>query len=333
MFDKIKIMEMKILGNTNITVTPFGMGVLTIGPSQLDRSLEEGARLIRYAMEQGVSFLDTAESYRTYPYIKRALKELERSFAGGALPRPVVSSKSLAQDYKGMNRSIQDCRAALGLDQIDIFLLHEVVQAPDFKNRSGAWACLQDAKAKGYVKAVGISTHHVDTALEAVNTPGIDILFPLINFRSMGIRKDKTEGTREEMETAICKAAERGIGVFAMKALGGGNLVREYIQALDYVTALPGIQSVMLGFGCKKDVDDAVAYFEGRLTEDYIPDVSKKRMFVDRGDCAGCGACISHCTSKAISFDDEGIAVIDAQKCIMCGYCVPVCPTRAMLFL
>ena len=41
-------MELKKLGNTDIWVTPIGFGVLTIGKTQLNLSLEEGARLIRY---------------------------------------------------------------------------------------------------------------------------------------------------------------------------------------------------------------------------------------------------------------------------------------------
>ena len=309
------------------------MGVLTIGPSQLACSLEEGAHLIRYAVERGIGFLDTAEFYQTYQYIKRALKTLEPSFGSGALPRPVIASKSLAQNYDDMSRAIEDCRKALDLDRIDIFLMHEVLQPPDFESREGAWSCLQDAKAKGLVKAVGISTHHADAAELAVETPGIDILFPLINFKGLGIRKGDGEGTREEMASAIGAAAECGIGVFSMKAFGGGNLVRDYVKALDYVTGLKGVQSVMIGLGCKKDVDDALSYFEGRMQKDYVPDVSKKRMFIDRGDCIGCCACVRYCTSKAISYGDDGIALVDTQKCIMCGYCVQACPTRALLFL
>jgi len=319
-------MEKRVLGNTDIAVTPFGMGVLTIGPTQLACSLDEGARLVRYAIEQGIDFLDTAEFYQTYHYIRRALSRSD-------LPRPVIASKSLAEDYDSMSRAIENCRIELDIDQIDIFLLHEVVQSPDFENRIGAWACLIDAKAKGLVKAIGISTHHACAAAEAVNTPGMDILFPLINFQGLGVRKGDSEGTREEMEKAINAAAEAGIGVFTMKAFGGGNLVKDYVKALDYVTGLPGVQSVMIGFGCRKDVDDAVAYLEGRMPKDYTPDVSKKRMFVDRGDCIGCGSCVRYCTSMAITFGEDGIAEVDTSKCILCGYCVPVCPTRALLFL
>jgi len=219
------------------------------------------------------------------------------------------------------------------MDQIDIFLLHEVKQPPGLIGRSGAWACLQDAKAKGLVKAIGVSTHHVDAALEAVGTPGVDILFPLINFKGLGIRKGDGSGTREEMEGAIRAASEKGIGVFVMKAFGGGNLSSDYICALDYVRGLPGVDSVMIGMGCGRDVDDAVAYFENRLPKDFVPDVSRKRMFIDRGDCEGCGACVRRCMSNAILIDDEGIAVIDEKACILCSYCAAVCPTRALIML
>jgi len=321
------------LGKTNIEVTPVGMGVLTIGSSQLDQPLEEGASLVRYAIEKGINFFDTAENYDTYHYIREALKNLEPAFASGALPRPVIASKSHAYSEGDMRRAIEGCLSELGLDCIDVFLLHEVFAPPDFENRSGAWACLKDAKAEGLVKAIGVSTHHSDAAFQAAETPGMDLLFPLINFQGVGIRKGKDPGEKEEMEAAIQKAADNGVGVFAMKALGGGTLVRDYVKALDYVTALPGMQSVMMGFGCEKDVDDAIAYFEGKLPEGYVPDFSQKRMFVDRSDCAACGACIKRCTSEAISFDCDGIAFVDTKKCILCGYCVPACPTRAMLFL
>ena len=326
-------MDKKRLGKTDIFVTPVGMGVMTIGPTQLALSLEGGARVVRYALEQGINFLDTAEYYRTYSYMRRAFDDLTPAFSQGALPRPVVASKSLATDYHGMRRAIEDCRAALNLDQIDIFLLHEVRQAPDLESRSGAWACLQDAKAKGHVKAAGVSTHHVDAVAEALDLPGMNILFPLINFRGLGVRKGEAPGTKEEMESAIISAAERGAGVFVMKPFGGGNLVRDYRTALDYVTALSCVDSIMIGMGCQKDVDDAIAYFENRLPADFVPDVARKRMFVDRGDCEGCGACVNYCTSKAISLDSEGIAVVDTDSCVLCGYCTPVCPTRALIML
>lgn len=326
-------MDMKPLGNTGIAVTPVGMGAMTIGHSRLALSLEAGASVVRYALERGINFIDTAESYNAGHYVKRALKALAPAFSSGILPRPVVVSKSSAHGHDGMRRAVDQCRAAMDLDQIDIFLLEGVRQAPDFAGRCGAWDCLQEAKAKGRVRAIGISTHDVDAAAEAVRVPGMDILFTLINYQGLGISKGGGPGDREDMEKAILEASAQGIGVFTMRALGGGSLARNYKEALDYASALPGSASVMIGMGSGKDVDDAVAYFEGRLPEAFVPDAQRKHVFIDRGSCAGCGDCVRYCTSKAIRLDEEGIAAVDYNVCVLCGFCAPVCPSHALILL
>ena len=64
------------LGNTDIYVSPVSFGVLTMGRSQLDLPLEEGADLIRYALSRGINFFDTAQYYETYPYIKNVSGDL-----------------------------------------------------------------------------------------------------------------------------------------------------------------------------------------------------------------------------------------------------------------
>ncbi|MEM1994146.1 MAG: 4Fe-4S binding protein [Nitrososphaerales archaeon] len=51
---------------------------------------------------------------------------------------------------------------------------------------------------------------------------------------------------------------------------------------------------------------------------------------VDKGLCISCGACISPCPSKAISFDENLDIEIDAKRCIGCGICVKACPRRAI---
>jgi len=51
---------------------------------------------------------------------------------------------------------------------------------------------------------------------------------------------------------------------------------------------------------------------------------------VDRGLCISCGACISPCPSRAISFDQSLDIEIDAKRCIGCGICVRACPRKAI---
>ncbi|MDR2610231.1 MAG: aldo/keto reductase [Clostridiales Family XIII bacterium] len=319
-------MEKHILGNTGIEVTPVGMGVLTVGRTQLNYSVEHGAELVRYALERGINFLDTAEYYETYPQIRLALKT-----AAATVQVPVIASKSLARDYRGMLAAVEDYRRTFDRDVADIFLLHEVREAPDFESRAGAWECLNDLKAKGIIRAIGLSTHHVDAAKLNAELAESDILFPLINKYGLGIRHGAGAGTAKEMAAAIRRNAERGKGVFAMKAFGGGNHVADYRAALDYVRDLPGISSIMVGLGTPEEVDRLIEYAENRLADNYAPDISEKTMRIDAGDCEGCGACIKRCPNKAISLSPAGVAEIDSAVCLTCGYCAPVCPTRALI--
>ncbi len=62
------------LGNTGIEVSRLCFGSLTMTPFQANLTTEEGAYLIEYAYSRGINFLDTAEIYDNYHYIRRALK-------------------------------------------------------------------------------------------------------------------------------------------------------------------------------------------------------------------------------------------------------------------
>lgn len=316
-------MEKKLLGQTSIAVTPVGFGVLPIGNTQLNLPLEQGAHVIRYALERGINFLDTAQYYETYCYIRAALK--------GTNYDPVISSKCLGTSYAEMSNAIEEARQKLDRDVIDIFLLHEVRHDNDFENRMGAWECLNEAKIKGIIKAVGVSTHHVDVAKKMAGISECDVLFPLINFMGLGIRCGSGPGSKDDMADAIVANHKRGCGVFVMKAFGGGNLTGHYQEALDYVYGLEGVDSVMIGFGSPKEVDDFFLYRSGRMEKCYNPDTTGKRMHIDQGDCEGCGLCITRCPNHAIFKNERGLAEINYDICLTCGYCAPKCPVRAII--
>lgn len=306
-------------------VTPVGFGVLTVGNTQLDLPIDEGAAIVRYALERGINFLDTAQYYETYPYIKKALK--------GSSFDPVISSKCLLKTYDEMKLAVEQARREMDRDLIDIFLLHEVRADPDLDDRKGAIEYLLEAKAKGLVKAIGVSTHHVDVAERVALIPEFDILFPLINFKGIGIRRGSGSATKEEMAAAIKKSADNGQGVFAMKVFGGGVLIDSYQEAINYARNLPGITSMMIGFGSVDEVDRIIEMAEGTIDPAYKPDVSKKKIWIDQGDCEGCGTCLERCPNHAIYKNESGIANVHYDVCITCGYCAPVCPVRAIIMI
>lgn len=315
-------MKKNRLGNTDLYVSEVGMGVLTIGGSQLNLELDEGAKIIKYALSKGINFFDTAQYYETYHFLREALKDVDE--------KPIICSKCLGWTYEEMEYAIDEALRELDLEVIDIFLMHEV---RPIENRRNAWQALLDAKEAGKVKYIGISTHHIDVVENYTERDDIDVIFPLINFDGLGIRKGDGFGTSQEMAKAIKKASEQGIGIFAMKVFGGGHLTKDYITALDYVYNLPGIDSMMIGFGKTSEVDQAVSYVNGQLPKDFKADVLNKKTYIEPGNCEGCGACIARCPNDALYFGVNGTAEVNHDLCLTCGYCAPVCPVRAIILL
>ncbi|MGE5578745.1 MAG: aldo/keto reductase [Bacillota bacterium] len=315
-------MRTTTLGKTGLSVSELGFGVLPMGPNQFGLSPEAGGELIARAVRGGVNFLDTAQSYRTYPHIKNALDRL-----GDKAKGVIISTKSAAASYEDMEKAVLEAREALGRDVLDIFHLHAArVDRTVFQSRAGALRCLTDMKAKGIVRAVGISTHSVDVVRAAATLDEIDVIFPIINSIGMGI----LHGTREEMEQAIKEAWERGKGLFAMKALAGGNLLGSREEAFAYVRSVPGISSVAVGMVQMDEVEMNLRIFNGEAVPQGLAErtMKTKRLLV-QPFCIGCGSCVKTCPNAAMTLVD-GKARNDKAKCILCGYCAPVCPQFAI---
>ena len=308
------------LGKTGITVTEMCFGALPIGPLQANISVEKGAKLIRAALEKGINFIDTAEVYKTYPHIKKALE--------GHYREVIIATKSSAKRYQEMEQSIKGALTSLNRTYIDIFLLHAARVTPSvFEEREGALQCLKDYKAKGILRAIGISTHVVEVVRRAAEIKEIDIIFPIINKLGIGI----VGGSIEDMIKAISDAHKAGKDLYAMKALGGGHLIDQLEEAFNFVRKIQGISSIAVGMVNQEELELNIKIFNNEeipqelFTQKIRPN---KRLFIS-SFCKGCGACIKTCPNNALSLENEK-AVVDHKLCILCGYCNPVCPEFAI---
>ena len=303
-----------VLGKTGIEVSRLCFGALTMSPLQCDMPPERGAELILYAYERGVDFVDTAEYYRNYAHIKPALARE---------PSIKVAAKAYCYDRKTAAESFENAMRGLGRDYIDIFELHEQEDIHTLRGHREALDYLNEQKVKGRIGAVGVSTHHVECVHAAVYFGGIDVIFPLINIAGLGIQG----GTREGMEREIVRAADAGIGLYAMKALGGGNLLGRREEAIAYALSLPGISSVAVGMQSEDEIDCNVALFNGlKPAQDVVRRIAKseRRLLIDDW-CEGCGRCVKRCGQGALSLVN-GKSHVDKSKCVLCGYCAGVCP-------
>ena len=315
-------MQYNVLGDTGIRVSQLCFGVLPMGPNQFGLSPEEGGELIREGILSGINFLDSAQSYRTYPHIRRALDSL-----GANRDEVVIATKSAASTYDEMKAAVEEARAALDREVIDIFHLHAArVDANVFKHREGALECLVDCKARGVIRAVGVSTHSVSAVRAAMDVGEIDVVFPIINKEGLGI----LHGTKEDMEIAIQEASLKGKGVYGMKALGGGNLLGDREGAIDYVRNLPGVSSVAIGMINHDELAMNLRVFNDlEVPEDLAEATVRRKNLIVQVFCKGCGRCVEICPNMAMEVVD-GKARNGASKCILCGYCAPVCPEFAI---
>jgi len=317
---EFKNMKKYSLGKTGIKVTELCFGVLPIGPLQANISVEKGAKLIRTALERGINFIDTAEAYKTYPHIRKALE--------GYNDEVIIATKSSAKTYEKMEQSIKNALESLNRTYIDIFLLHAARVAPlVFEERAGALQCLNDYKTKGTIRAVGISTHAVGIVERAAEIKEIDIIFPIINKLGMGI----IDGSVDDMIEAISEAHKAGKGLYAMKALAGGHLIDQLEEAFNFVRNIKGISSLAVGMVSSEELELNLRIFndekipKGLLTQKIKP--SKRLLILSL--CKGCGTCVKTCPNNALTLEN-GKAVVDHKLCILCGYCNPVCPEFAI---
>ena len=309
------------LGKTGLMVSPITFGALTIGPIHKALSVEEGAGVIREALELGVNLIDTAECYETYPYIREALK--------GYGDEIHVTSKSYAYERMGMEKAFEECRKALDRDCLDIFLMHEQESRYTIEGHKEALDFLQEKKAKGQLKAVGLSTHAVDAVRAAADRDDIDVIHPLINKMGWGI----IDGSRDEMLEAISYAHEKGKGLYGMKALAGRKLADNAEECFRWAYTVPEVDSFAVGMKSRREVRINVAWALGNEPdpEDLAAYVVEKRHIEVRDICVGCGSCIRRCGQRAISMAEGAKTVtINVKRCVLCGYCRDNCEHDAI---
>lgn len=304
-------MKTQLLGRSGLEVSRLCFGTLTMSPLQRDLSPAAGAALLIHARERGVTFLDTADLYGTYPHIKLALRET---------PDLIVSTKAYCYDEETAAAALERAFRGLGRDYVDLFMLHEQESLYTLRGHEPALNYLQKQKERGHIGAIGVSTHYVACVEAAPRFPMIDVIHPLINRAGIGIQ----DGGRADMEAAIARARAHGIGIFAMKPLGGGHLIADNRAALQYAVESPLLDSVAVGMQSFEEIDANAAAFGG----DFAPMEAlrnRPRRIMVHDWCEGCGRCAERCRQGAIAVVN-GRASVDPDRCVFCGYCARACP-------
>jgi predicted aldo/keto reductase-like oxidoreductase len=309
-------MQKSILGNTGIEVSRLCLGSLTMSPLQAHLPVSKGADIIKYAFDKGINFLDTAELYDNYAYIAEALKHIERS-------KYVIATKSYSYSKETAEKSLNKALKELNTDYIDIFLLHEQESEHTIRGHYEAIEFFLKAKEKGIIRATGLSTHRVDAVIGSLKYDELQVIHPIVNKVGLGIQ----DGNVTDMIEAIKAAHKKGKGIYGMKPLGGGHLIKSVEEAMEFVKNIPFLHSIAIGMQCFEEVDANINLMEhGYIPLDIKNKLGNKTRKLQIADwCLGCGECAKVCKHGGIEIIDNKAVVVEG-KCVLCGYCAAGCP-------
>lgn len=235
----------RALGKTGRAVTMFGLGgegvLRTWGQ---DRA---AAEVITRALDQGVTYCDTAPAYAgSIDYYGATLAERRKQI--------FLASKTHERSRDGSLRLLDDTLRRLHTDHLDLWQLHDLRTLDDLDcifGKGGALEALLQAKADGRVKHLGLTGHH-DPAilLEAMRRFAFDTVLVALNAGDVH--------RLPFISTVLAEAQRQNMGVIAMKVCAQRRLLARLSmqEALGYVWSLPGVSLAIVGCETPAEVDE-----------------------------------------------------------------------------
>lgn len=319
-------MEKRILGKTNYEVSIVGFGGIPIQRADKDKAVE----ILREALNQGINFIDTARGYReSEALIGHALEVLGRD-------KFILATKSMNRTYDGILEELHTSLKLLRTDYIDLFQFHNIADKATLDKvlaEGGALQALKEAKEKGLIREIGLSSHSADLLDIAIDTGE----FSTIQFPYNAVER--------QGEPIFEKAKKNNIGVIIMKPLAGGALSNGEL-AMRFILENPNITVVIPGMDSVEQVrQNTKAGNELRkLTDEEREVLEKEAATLGTEFCRRCGYC-APCTvgidiptqfvidAYYTRYDLQDWAIarynsmsVKASECIECAECESRCP-------
>lgn len=310
------------LGRSELIVSKPGMGCLPLQRC----GVEQAVKLLQDAYDGGIRFFDTANAYTdSEKKLGMALADVRGDI--------VISTKSAARTRDGVLAHIENSLKMLNTDYIDLFQFHQVTELPDPNDPAGAYAGALEAKERGWIRHIGVTSHRVNIAEECIASGYFETLqFPFSYISS-------------ERDLALAdKCREADMGYIAMKGLAGGMLTNvrachAFMNEYDNVVPIWGIQRPE---ELRQWLD--IAEEDPHMDEELSAFIKKERQELAGSFCRSCGYCMP-CTVGIEIFNcarmnmllrrspwrqyftpewQAKMAKID--ECVGCGLCASRCP-------
>ncbi|GGA57193.1 hypothetical protein GCM10011507_05640 [Edaphobacter acidisoli] len=237
------------LGKTGIRTSRLAMGTGTIGggghSNQTRLGMDPFTRLLLDGYhDNGLRFFDTADSYGSHPYVAAAVKRLPRD-------KVTILTKSDHRDPAAMRADLDRFRRELGVDYIDILLIHCVTEDDWTTRYRGIMDVLSEAKEKGIIRAHGCSCHSIEALRAAAASPWVEV--DLVRLNPIGSHMDADPAT---VIGVIKQMRASGKGIIGMKILGQGDLRRRQSEAIQYALNSGVLDAFTIGAESREEQDD-----------------------------------------------------------------------------
>ncbi len=205
------MIDSALFGRTGHRSTRVIFGGAGLGDANRDIADELYSLLMHY----GINHLDTARSYGSAELLMASwLKKSRDKF--------FLASKTLARDYDGARRGLEESLTRLGVDKIDLLQLHDLVEEDEWETahgENGAVRALVQAREEGLIDYIGVTGHGLRIAkmhLKSLERFDFDsVLFPynpvLLSIESYCsdvqklLEKCRTEGVAIQTIKAIAR--------------------------------------------------------------------------------------------------------------------------------
>ena len=300
-------MQYRQFGSLDFKCSVLGFGAMRLPTKGSTKEIDypEATRMLRYAIDNGVSYVDTGYPYHggeSETFLGEALKD-------GYRERVKLATKLLVrivEKREDIDRIFAEQLQKLKTDYVDMYLLHglsrknwQTVEKFDILS----WA--EGLKREGKIKHLGFSFHDDYEAFEEILNGYDGWEFVQIQYNYMN--ENYQAGTK-----GLKLAAERGLPVIVMEPILGGNLanppdaVRRLMDsaevkrrpadwALQWLWSKPEVTLVLSGMSTMEQVEENLASAEnsaiGLLSEDDLSTLNGVRETFEQLRPIPCTSC------------------------------------------
>ena len=227
------------LGKTGIKTSRLAMGTGTVGfghhSNQTALGIAGLSGLLQNGYDHGLRFFDTADAYGSHPHVADALKHVPRD-------QVTVLTKTWARDPETARADLERFRKELGVDYIDICLMHCLTEGDWTERYRGVMDVFEEAKQTGIIRAHGGSCHSIEALRAAAKSPWVEV--DLVRINPIGSYMDADPNTVIEV---IREMRAAGKAVVGMKILGQGDMRARQDEAIKFALSLDLLSAFTIG--------------------------------------------------------------------------------------